>query len=168
MPQTPGTTIVNLQRIATRLKVGEVINPPEVMDAARRTMIGLDGNGNANPESVTGVTPLQRVGWFIPSWAVISSNAREEICLPQAAQAVRLVAYCKIAPASGPFIADLYSNGVFVDNVSIAVGETVSGPAILAATLPALARLHIAVTSHGNASDVSINLIVRPLLGATP
>jgi len=168
-PQQPGTTLIRLVQEAKRLRLDEAIKPADVRHAATTARIALDGNGNAVPTAVQPIIPLQSIGWFISGWVVVSSNAREELTLPQAATAVRLVAYCKIAPASGPMTAELFSNGTYVESVSISVGETVgqsqlSGPR---ATLPALARLHLAVTSHGNASDASINLLFQPLLGGT-
>ena len=159
--QTPGSTVHNLILAGRRLKVAESINQPELVEGSRSALRGLAPSGELRPEAANPTIPFQTLSWYVEGSVVADTSIEREMRLPQLSRPVRLYADAKGAPSVGSFVADLYSNGVFVDNVSIRQGED-SGFSELTTPLPAFARLRVAIVTAAGAQSVTISLIFQP------
>jgi hypothetical protein len=159
--QNPGTTVHNLVLAGRRLKVAESINQPDLVQGSRSALRGLGPGGEVRPEAANPTIPFQVVSWYVEGSVVADTSIERELRLPQLSRPVRLYADAKGAPTVGSFVADLYSNGVFVDNVSIRQGED-SGFSELTTPLPAFARLRVAIVTAAGAQSVTISLVYQP------
>lgn len=159
--QNPGTTVHNLIVAGRQLKVGQSINPPELVQGSRAARAGLTPEGGTRAESINPVIPFQTIDWWLPGVVAIGTNVGAELRMPQLAKPIRLYASCKGALSGDTFVADLYSNGSFFDNVAIQDG-TDEGFSDLSGEIPAFARLHINIVDDAGADDVTISLIYQP------
>lgn len=150
------------QRLRAILRPGleRVINPRNVRRMAT-IATAFDDTGRVRPDAI-GASLAFSVVTDLRGVVAVGTNVAIPRRLPQGCRLLRLDALARLGPTTGPFTAEVFVNGTFVERVSIASGQTSGGAPLSAVTAEAGAVLTWNIIAAGGAQDVALGVVYAP------